>query len=587
MIHYKITPINPHAHLFDVTMTIKQPSCKQELSLPAWLPGSYMIRDFAKNIISITAMDNDNQALTLNQLDKQRWLINTNGEKVIIRYQIYSWDLSVRTAYLDATRGFFNGSSVFLAAKGLEQALHTIDILPSFHPACDNWKLATTLTRYSGDDYGYGTFQADSYAELIDHPVEMGDFTVASFNAKGVQHDVVLAGKHRACMNRLCQDLKAICEHQIDLFGTPAPFKRYLFMTAVLDSGFGGLEHRSSTALMCSRGDLPLTMDTKVEQGYRTYLSLCSHEYFHSWNIKRIKPANFISYQLETESYTQQLWAYEGITSYYDDFITYRSGRVTQKQYLTMLAELITRVYRGQGRFKQSLKESSFNTWTKFYQQDENAQNAIVSYYTKGAMFALLLDLTIRHETQGQHSLDDVMRSLWQNYGLIERGTDDNSHQQIIESLLNRNCDDLFAYIDNTDDLPLVAMFEHFGVKMTLRSSSGNTDFGGELKEGLAIGFGAKYKATHLGLTIISVTENSPAMAAGLSAGDNLIAIDGLKANDNIEKMLQQFTIGESVELVWFRRDELMLGMLPIKAAELDTVSLSVTDEILVKNWLG
>ncbi|MGI2261272.1 M61 family metallopeptidase [Shewanella sp. GXUN23E] len=586
MIHYQITPSDPHAHLFDVCMTLSSPAAIQQLWLPSWLPGSYMVRDFAKNLIGLMASDTHGNPLKIRQLDKQTWELETECQPVKVQYQVYAWDLSVRTAFLDSRRGFFNGSSVFLAARGQEHKPHRLTITPPALLACDDWRLATTLTRTDGSDWGFGDFRADSYDELIDHPVEMGRFTHASFEACGVRHDIVLAGRHHACLPRLCRDLKAICEYQIKLFGEPAPFDRYLFMTAVLDEGFGGLEHRQSTALMCGREDLPKTQEGAVSKGYRTYLSLCSHEYFHNWNVKRIKPARFIPYELEAESYTRQLWAYEGITSYYDDLITFKSGQVDTNTYLTMLSELMTRVYRGSGRFKQSLKDSSFNAWTKFYKQDENAQNAIVSYYTKGALFALLVDLTLRQETLGKFSLDDLMRLLWQEHGQTGIGTGEHCHQRLVSRLLGRDCSDLFAWLDSSDDLPLPAMLAKFGINMSLRSSSGNQDNGGP-GEGLKIGFGAKYKAESVGVRIITVASNSPAMQAGLSAGDLLIAVDGLKANGSLDSFLQQYQPGQQLELVWFRRDELMLGMLQICDAPQDTVVLTLTDKTKAKAWLG
>ena len=378
--HYHIHAIDPKAHLFAVTLTIKEAQAQQALYLPAWLPGSYMIRDFAKNLIDIQAQDANQQPLALTQLDKQTWRVNNAAGQIQLTYQVYAWDLSVRTAHLDTTHGFFNGSSVFLAAKGLEETPHSVTIAAPALSELADWKVATSMTRTAGEQFGLGEFSAPNYDDLIDHPVEMGDLTIDTFIAAGVPHDVVLSGQHRCNMARLCQDLKAMCEYQINLFGTPAPFDRYVFMTTVLGNGFGGLEHKASTALMCSRGDLPTAIDLNapVEKGYRTYLSLCSHEYFHSWNVKRIKPAEFTPFDLSQEAYTQQLWAYEGITSYYDDFLIYRSGCVDQNQYLTMLSEIATRVYRGKGRLKQSLNDSSFNAWTKFYKQDENAANAIV-----------------------------------------------------------------------------------------------------------------------------------------------------------------------------------------------------------------
>lgn len=587
MIHYHIIPVDPKAHLFAVTMTLQKPHPKQVVSLPAWLPGSYMVRDFAKNIIELKAKGDDGEALKLTQLDKQTWSVDQHCEQITLTYQVYAWDLSVRTAHLDMTHGFFNGSSVFLAAHGFEADLHTVTMQAPTDPSLKQWRLATSMTRQSGDEFAFGEFCAQSYDDLIDHPVEMGMFTQASFEACGVRHDIVLNGRHRAHMPRLCQDLKAICEYQIKLFGTPAPFERYLFMTTVLDNGFGGLEHRSSTALMCSRKDLPLSMDAPINNDYRSYLSLCSHEYFHSWNVKRIKPECFLPYQLEAETYTPQLWAYEGITSYYDDFLTYRAGLVDEQSYLDMLSETFTRVYRSQGRFKQSIKDSSFNAWTKFYKQDENAQNAIISYYTKGALFALYLDLTLRSETQGKHNLDDLMTILWQEYALQNRGTTDECHQKIVERLLGRDCQDLFAYLDNTDDIPLATLLTEFGVEFTLRTSNGTQDVGGGTIKGYEIVFGAKTQAAPMGLKITTVAQGSPAHLAGLSAGDLLIAADNLQVTSQFEAQLQQYPLGQSLTLHWFRRDELMTGELTIAAAPKDTVALTITDKTKLKAWLG
>ncbi|QIR14289.1 M61 family metallopeptidase [Shewanella aestuarii] len=585
--YHHIHAIDPKAHLFAVTATLDYAQPKQIFTLPAWLPGSYMIRDFAKNLIDIQFFDEHQQQIPFEQLDKQTWQTNNKSAIITVSYQVYAWDLSVRTAHLDTNHGFFNGSSVFLAAKGLENHAQTVTIDKPALSELAHWTLATSMSRTQGEQFGFGEFSAENYDDLIDHPVEMGELTIDTFMANGVPHDIVLSGKHRANMARLKQDLQAICEYQIQFFATPAPFKRYVFMTTVLDNGFGGLEHKASTALMCSRNDLPKSLEGKVDKGYRTYLSLCSHEYFHSWNVKRIKPAQFSPFDLSQESYTEQLWAYEGITSYYDDFITYRSGCIDQASYLSLLSEIMTRVYRGKGRFKQSLASSSFNAWTKFYKQDENAANAIVSYYTKGALFALMLDLTLRIETEGKHSLDDVMRILWQQYGLTNKGTDNGSHQRIVETLLNRNCDDIFSYLHNTVDLPLENLLAKMGVEFSLRASEGINDTGGDTLTGYKIGFGARYKAEAFGLKILAVSQDSPAHQAGLSAGDLLIAADNLQVNAKFETLLQDYNLGESIPLHWFRRDELMQGELIIQAAIKDTVTLSLKDKHLAKLWLG
>jgi predicted metalloprotease with PDZ domain len=388
-------------------------------------------------------------------------------------------------------------------------------------------------------------------------------------------------------MPRLLADLTAICESQIQLFGTPAPFDRYLFMTQVLKDGFGGLEHRASTALHCSRHELPQSVDAPVDKDYRNYLTLCSHEYFHSWNVKRIKPAAFMPYQLQAESYTRQLWAYEGITSYYDDLMTYRSGCIDKQGYLELLSQTFTRVYRGSGRLLQSLSDSSFNAWTKFYKQDENAGNAIVSYYTKGALFALFLDLTLRLETHGKKSLDDLMRLLWQRFGQKALGTADDSHQQLYSELLGRDATAEFAWLHQTEDLPLASLLAQFGVELKLRTSSGNSDQGGGNIDGLTVGFGAKYKAESIGIRLTSISNGSAAHKAGLSAKDLLIAADGLQVSAQFEQALQRYQPGTSITLHWFRDDVLMTGELPIEAAAKDTVSLILKDDVQAKAWLG
>lgn len=585
MISYQITAVDPVAHLFEVSMRVDAPAKQQQFWLPAWLPGSYMIRDFAKNIIGLCAFDEINRPLEINQLDKQRWQIDSDADVLHLRYQIYAWDLSVRTAHLDQTHGFFNGSSVFLAVQDQEQQAHEVEIVPTV--GISDWQVATTLPRIKGEDFGFGRFRAANYDELIDHPVEMGTFTLGTFEACGVRHDVVLTGRHHCHMPRLLKDLTAICESQIKLFGTPAPFERYLFMTQVLKNGFGGLEHCASTALHCARHELPTSMDAPVSKDYRNYLTLCSHEYFHSWNVKRIKPAAFVPYQLERESYTPQLWAYEGITSYYDDFMTYRSGQVDKQSYLELLSQTFTRVYRGAGRLQQSLSESSFNAWTKFYKQDENAGNAIVSYYTKGGLFALYLDLTLRLETQGEKTLDDLMRLLWQRFGQQGIGTQDDSHQQLYSELIGRDASAEFAWIDKAEDLPLAGLLAQFGVEMQLRASASNTDQGGGEVESLDIGFGAKYKAEGLGIRIISVANGSPAHKAGLSAKDLLIAADGLQVGAQFEQTLQLYADAASVKLHWFRDDVLMQSELPIETAAKDTVSLIITDAQKATAWLG
>ncbi len=293
-----------------------------------------------------------------------------------------------------------------------------MEIVAPEGPAYRAWRVATTLPSAGAAPWGFGAYRAANYDELIDHPVEMADFLVASFEAGGATHDVAITGKVNVDLDRLTTDLARICQWQVDLFGGArgcrAPFDRYLFQVAAVGDGYGGLEHRSSTSLCCKRDELPAPGMEGVTDDYRSFLGLASHEYFHSWNVKRIKPAAFVPYDLARESYTRQLWAFEGITSYYDDLALVRCGVIDAGSYLELLGQTITGVLRTPGRHVQSVADSSFDAWIKFYRRDENAPNAVVSYYAKGALVALALDLTLR---DAGASLDDLMRLLWQRHG--------------------------------------------------------------------------------------------------------------------------------------------------------------------------
>jgi len=420
-VQYRIVPVDPALHLFDVTLIIAKPAADGQLvSLPAWIPGSYMIREFARNIVNMSARC-DGRKLRLTKLDKHSWQAAPCKGELQIQYQVYAWDLSVRAAHLDQTHGFFNGTSVFLKVHGKESLPHIVDIQPPEGDAYATWRVATSLPEHKARRHRFGTYIASDYDELIDHPVEMGEFELIRFDAQGVPHEMAITGRVPALDKvRLAEDLKKICESQIAFFepaSKAAPMDRYVFLTLAVGDGYGGLEHRASTALICARNDLPVIGQTEMSDAYRGFLGLCSHEYFHTWNVKRIKPAVFAPYDLSQENYTTLLWLFEGFTSYYDDLMLLRAGVIDSGAYLKLIEKTINNVHRGSGRLKQSVAESSFDAWTKYYRQDENAPNAIVSYYAKGSLVALLLDLVIRRDTQGRRSLDDVMRALWRSYG--------------------------------------------------------------------------------------------------------------------------------------------------------------------------
>lgn len=602
-LHYQVTPIDPYAHVFQVTLDIPFPlSAGQLLRMPAWIPGSYMIRDFAKNILWLKGNylegDTETAALELTKVDKQTWCLPETTGPVRLTYQVYAWDMSVRAAHLDQTHAYFNGTSVFLELVGHSHLPCRLDIRNADIAEARNWRVGTALPSAGAATYGFGAYRAADYGELIDHPVEIADFDLVSFEACGIPHDFVLTGRHHADLPRLAEDLKVICEYQIRLFGEPAPFERYVFITWAVGDGYGGLEHRASTSLICKREDLPAPSQRgQVSEGYQTFLGLCSHEYFHSWNVKRIRPD--IPYDLSVENHTPLLWAFEGITSYYDDLTLVRTGLISQEDYLVTLGKSITRLLRNPGRRLQSTAESSFDAWTRFYKQDENAPNAIVSYYTKGSLIALGLDLTLRRLTDHAVTLDQVMRALWHQHGQTGTPVAEDSIQQLCRAHLQQaDCAASIAELDRflqqaiygTGDLAFAQLLEPVGVGYHLRPATSPTDSGGRAANGNAsrVDLGIATGADSGGARVQRVLNDSPGHRAGLSAGDLLIALDGIKLEQsNLETLLSRYQPGDRVRLHAFRRDELMRFQVTLAPAPADTAYLSIDNPNLARRWLS
>jgi predicted metalloprotease with PDZ domain len=596
-VDYRICPFRPEAHLFEVECRLADPDPQGQLvRMPAWIPGSYMIRDFAKNVVCIEAHC-EGRAVPLARVDKSTWQAAPCGGPLVLRYEVYAWDLSVRGAHLDTTHAYFNGTCVFLEAVGHGERPCRVQIQPPPGGRYASWRVATAMPREDAPPYGFGAYRAADYAELIDHPVEIGEFTLASFEAGGVPHDIVLTGRHRADTTRLCRDLARVCEEHIRLFDGPAPMDYYLFMALVVGEGYGGLEHRASTSLMCSRGDLPLPGDDKVGEDYRRFLGLCSHEYFHTWNVKRIRPAAFTPYDLSREVHTTLLWAFEGITSYYDDLALMRSGVLTRQDYLELLGQTITRVLRGTGRERQTVSDSSFDAWTKFYKADENAPNAIVSYYAKGALVALGLDLLIRRDTGGGRSLDDVMRLLWTRYGKTDTGVPEDAIEAVAAEVAGHPLDDFFDMaLRSTRDLPLAELLATAGVEMALRPSNGQNDKGGKPADGDVpkSWLGVRYSAEGQGVRLDAVLEGSPAQAAGLAPGDVIIALDGLRvAAGDLDQRIASYPAGSRIEIHAFRRDELVPLVVETRTPPADTCVLALAEDVDAQTgsrreaWLG
>ena len=610
-VRYSIAPLSPEAHLFEVRCTVADPEPEgQQFALPAWIPGSYLVRDFARHVVAIDAA-RGRRPVVLEKLDKHTWRAAPAAGPLTVRVEVYAWDLSVRGAHLDTTHGFFNGSCVFLRPLGREDRRCELEILPPKGGGKSGaryryWRVATAMHREGAKPYGFGAYVAADYDELIDHPVEMGEFALARFRAGGVPHDIVVTGRHRADTARLARDLRRLCEHQIRFFGKPAPMDHYVFLVRAVGEGYGGLEHRASSALLCARDDLPQPGMKAATQSYRGFLGLASHEYFHARHVKRIKPAAFVPYDLARENYTRLLWLFEGFTSYYDDLALVRSGLITRDQYLEILGRNISSYLRMPGRRRQTLADSSFDAWTKYYRPDENTPNAVVSYYLKGSLVALCLDLLIRDRTRdrgrGRRSLDDVMRSLWRRHGLRGIGVAEGEFEQLAQQVtglgpgLRRFFD---AALRSTRELPLKGLLATHGIDMVLRPAESSGDKGGKKAAGEAAALarrpalGVRTRAEGRDLVVTHVLDGGAAQAAGLAAGDVIAAIDGVRAlslDRGLDPVLDRRRAGEEIVLHAFRRDELLVLRARLRASPRDTCVLSLRSAkpaAPLRRWLG
>ena len=532
MIHYRIETENARAHLFRVTLTVARPAPLQHLSLPAWIPGSYLVREFARHLSGLEATQ-AGKPVRLEQLDKATWRAGCDGgAELVVSYLVYAFDTSVRAAFLDTQRGFFNGSSLCLRVEAREAGPHRLELrkLPA------SWQVATALRAIKVDAAGRGVFEAADYDELVDHPVELGRFWRGHFEARGVPHEYVVAGALPDFDGaRLLADAKRICETQIDFWhlrrgGAAAPkppFERYVFLHNLVEDGHGGLEHRASTALISARRDMPQLGKTDTSDGYVNLLGLISHEYFHAWNVKRLRPAEFARYDYTQENYTALLWFFEGFTSYYDDLFLLRSGLIDAARYLRLVARTVGAVLGTPGRKVQSAAQASFDTWVKYYRADENTPNATISYYTKGALIALALDLTLRSEGRG--SLDDVMRALWAASG--GGPIDEAQIAAALQQVGGRSyAAELAAWVHGTDDLPLPSLLERAGVAWNAEPATLAQRLGVRVSEGALTG-----------VKFSQVLRGGAAEQAGVAAGDELLAVDGWRVR-RLEDALRLLT---------------------------------------------
>lgn len=576
-IHYQVHLNQPTTHLFEVECTISKPDPQgQQISLPAWIPGSYLVRDFARHIVSMEAMSHG-KSIAIEKISKHRWQCAPCKGPLTLRYQVYAYDLSVRTAYLDDERGYFNGSSLFVCVDGQEHAPCQVTL---HAPDTKGWQVGTALPAIKVNRAGFGLYEAPDYRALIDYPVETGKLDIVKFKVAGIPHRLIVSGEHQADLKRIAGDLKRLCETHIGFFGN-APFKRYDFMLyAAGDDQYGGLEHRDSTSLVCPRSWLPSPGDEADTSRYQDFLGLCSHEYFHAWHVKRMRPQAFAEPDLGHEAYTRLLWVFEGFTAYYDTLMLVRSGLMSPEEYLKDLAKTITRYLRTPGRHVQRVDESSFDAWIKLYKPDENTPNAQISYYLKGSLVALAIDLTLRSKGS---SLDVLMQGLWRDYQLTGAALPEEQMDALILKHTGHNLRKLLdKLVRDTEDPAFRKLFAKLGIDYQEDATpAGN--------QSLRSAWGLQL-ANEQETRIAHVYRNSPAEEAGLAAQDVIIAADGIKVSaKQLQDQVARLAEGASLKLHFFRRDTLKQSRVVKRTETVAECALAILaeDNPLRTSWLA
>jgi predicted metalloprotease with PDZ domain len=534
VIDYTLAAPRPGTHLLHVAVEVPvEGSDPVDFVLPSWTPGSYRIRDFARHVQDFSA-----GGLEWQKADKGRWRVHPRGGgRVRIEYRVWAFELSVRTSHVDAEHAYVNGASVFMHVDGRKLEPVRLRVRPP-----RGWRVATGLD-------GSGTvFTAPGYDALVDSPIEMGRFRDLRFRARGKPHRLVVHGEGNYDEKAMLRDLRRIVEEEARMMGD-LPYAHYTFLLHTATEGGGGLEHRNSCSLQFPPWHF------RPRDRYENFLELVAHEFFHLWNVKRIHPLALGPFDYEREVYTRLLWVMEGVTSYYDVLIPRRAGLFAPGKYLKKIAERIQKYEEKPGRLRQSLSSSSFDAWIGLYQPNENAINAQMSYYEKGGLVGLILDLEIRRRSDGRKSLDDVMRLLYDEYGREERGFPEGEFRAACERVAAADLGAFFRdFIDGTREIPWNRWFETAGIELTREPRKG--DDGRPAKWRPWIGVQTQRSGDHLAVT--AVVEDSPAERAGLSVRDEVIAVDGLKIDpDGWEKRLEERGPGARVALTLFRRGRL------------------------------
>ncbi|OUL31142.1 peptidase M61 [Nostoc sp. T09] len=568
-IHYQVAMPQPETHLFEVTLQlVNYPAPILDLKLPVWTPGSYLVREYAKNLQDFAAFAAD-EPLRWWKKSKNHWQVDkSNFSELTIRYRVFANELSVRTNHLDVTHGYFNGAALFFRLPGWEKQPIRVTIVPPY----PEWQVTTALPV---DADTSNTFYAADFDTLVDSPFEIGSHQLYHFEVLGKPHELAIWGQGNIQPKRVISDIEKVIQVEAKLFDG-LPYERYLFLLHLFHQAYGGLEHKNSCSLIYQR------FGFNAQDKYERFMQLVAHEFFHLWNVKRIRPKALEVFDYDQENYTPSLWFCEGTTSYYDLLIPLRAGIYDAKTYLNNLSKEITRFLTTPGRKVQPLSESSFDAWIKLYRPDANSGNTQISYYLKGEMVSLLLDLLIRAKHGNKRSLDDVMRQMWQQFGKAEVGFTPEQLQAVIESVARIDLGSFFErYLNSTEELPFNDYFAPFGLQLAA-----------ETEEEPYLGVKVN---TENGREIIKFVETgSPAQQAGIDPGDELLAINGIKVSaNNLSDRLKDFQPNDTIQVAVFHQDLLRLVTVTLAdphAIRYQVISLHNSDSVQQENlagWLG
>lgn len=539
-IHHQLSMPAPETHYFHVETTLSDfDDDRIVMSMPVWTPGSYLVREFAKNVDRVYAVDGDGNELLVQKARKNKWMIHSNSaDEVVVTYRVYAFELTVRTSFLDKTHGYLNGTSIFMYPEGSMDLQGTLTVVP--HSSFEKITTALPLSKDNVQGDAGTTFVFEDFNHLVDSPIEIGNQETFSFEAAGVKHNVAMYGPGNYDVERLKTDMAKIVEASTSVF-EENPNDEYWFIIHNTDVGSGGLEHKYSTTLNVNRW-------TYEGNDYLGFLSLVAHEYFHLWNVKRLRPKSLVNYDYDNENYTDLLWVMEGVTSYYDELMLRRAGFYSKEDYLKRLKSTLNWVESTEGNRVQPVAHASYDAWIKAYRPNENSRNTTISYYSKGSLVAVAIEAMIIESSKGEKSLDDFMQLLYKKYYKEDNsGMTPEDFQTSLEEFLDKDLDTFFeSFVYGTKTIPYKDYFDALGLEVELVRSE-------------RAALGANLSQSGGKLEINAVTRNSPAEKAGLSPNDEIIAFNGFRVDKNeFTDFLDNLAPGDEFNLIVSRDKQLM-----------------------------